>query len=341
MPRVSLSYRRTDSADITGRIFDRLAARYGKPAVFRDIDNIPVGADFRSHIAQELKKSDVLLAIIGPDWLGSSNEQTCIRRIDEPHDLVRIEIETALHSSITIIPVLVRSGQMPTSSQLPVGLQPLSHRHAIQIDSGQDFDAHTDRLIRRIDSLTSSKRIFSNWRVRLLTFAAVVAAIAALSLGYWKYAQSSSVKTDIPWLANAYTQIGMQEFDGPSSNPRIIEYLSTVIPITPEVKEDAPNVDWATGFVAWSLGKANISGPIGMDPLNWLNWGRALHTPVEGCVVVLTFAHGGSHVGFYIDESDGLIRTLGGNQDNTVSIKRYLKTRVRAYRWPSDRPAPP
>lgn len=341
MPRVSLSYRRTDSADITGRIFDRLAARYGRHAVFRDIDNIPAGDDFRAHIAQELKKSNVVLAIIGPDWLGQSTEMVNVRRIDEPNDLVRIEIETALQDSIPVIPVLVRAGQMPTSSQLPVGLRPLSQRHAIRIDSGQDFDAHADRLIRRIDSLTSSKRIFSDWRVRLLMLAAVAAAIAALSLGIWNYTQNNNTKTNIPWLANAYTQIGVHEIDGPSSNPRIIEYLSTVVPITSEIKEDAPNVDWATGFVAWSLSKAKISGPIGMDPLNWLNWGRALDVPVEGCVVVLTFAHGGSHVGFYIGESDGLVSTLGGNQDNMVSIKRYLKTRVKAYRWPSDRSVSP
>ena len=50
MAKITISYRRDDSMDITGRIFDRLTSRYGREAVFRDIDSIPPGRDFREHI---------------------------------------------------------------------------------------------------------------------------------------------------------------------------------------------------------------------------------------------------------------------------------------------------
>ena len=59
MPNISLSYRRLDSQDITGRIFDRLAQRFGRERVFRDIDNIRPGIDFRTQIAAALEQTQV------------------------------------------------------------------------------------------------------------------------------------------------------------------------------------------------------------------------------------------------------------------------------------------
>lgn len=76
MPRITISYRRDDSGVITGRIFDRLAAHYGRESVFRDIDNIPPGADFRKHIDQVLDDSDIVLAVVGPKWVGPRANQS-------------------------------------------------------------------------------------------------------------------------------------------------------------------------------------------------------------------------------------------------------------------------
>src|SRR5207253_2430253 len=70
MPRITISYRRDDSGVITGRIFDRLTGHYGREAVFRDIDDIPPGVDFRKHISGILDASDIVLAIVGPRWVG-------------------------------------------------------------------------------------------------------------------------------------------------------------------------------------------------------------------------------------------------------------------------------
>ena len=70
MPRITISYRRDDSLDITGRIFDRLTAHFGRDFIFRDIDNIPAGVDFRRHIDIVLDGSDVIIAIVGPRWIG-------------------------------------------------------------------------------------------------------------------------------------------------------------------------------------------------------------------------------------------------------------------------------
>ena len=63
MARIILSYRRSDSATMTQLIFSRLAARYGEHFIFMDIDNIPFGVDFRAHIRDNVRASDLLLAI--------------------------------------------------------------------------------------------------------------------------------------------------------------------------------------------------------------------------------------------------------------------------------------
>jgi len=150
MPRITISYRRDDSFDITGRIYDRLAGHFGREAVFRDIDNIPPGADFRRHIDRVLDESDIVLAIVGPRWIGPDDEQ---RRLANPDDPVRLEIETALRKNKALIPVLVSRAVMPPPDELPDSLHDFGYLNAVQVDSGQDFDFHVCRLIRAVEAV--------------------------------------------------------------------------------------------------------------------------------------------------------------------------------------------
>jgi hypothetical protein len=149
MPKITVSYRREDSEAITGRIFDRLVAHYGKTDVFRDIDNIPPGVDFLTHIDEALQETDVLIVVIGRRWLGSARPGNL--RIKDEADPVRIEVETALKRGISIIPVLVGDARMPTAAQLPAALKEFAFRNAVRVDTGQDFDHHIDRLLRAMD----------------------------------------------------------------------------------------------------------------------------------------------------------------------------------------------
>jgi hypothetical protein len=150
MARITISYRREDSGLIVGRIFDRLVARYGRDAIFRDIDDVPFGVDFRTHIDQVIEASDVVLAIVGPRWLGPSESQN---RISDEADPVRVEIEAALRKSRPLIPVLVLDAPMPSAPQLPEGLKDFAYRNAVTLDAGQDFDVHMSRLFRAVDSI--------------------------------------------------------------------------------------------------------------------------------------------------------------------------------------------
>lgn len=151
MPRIIISYRRSDAAAIAGRIFDRLVAHFGKNAVFMDVDNIPFGIDFREHINKALGEIDILLVVIGPKWIGADRHGRV--RINEADDPVRIEVEAALGRDIPVVPVLVDGTTMPGLSELPESLSELSYRNAAEVDTGRDFHPHMDRLIRSMDKI--------------------------------------------------------------------------------------------------------------------------------------------------------------------------------------------
>jgi tetratricopeptide (TPR) repeat protein len=148
-PSIVISYRRADSASTAGRIFDELVSRFGKEHVFIDIDNIPLGIDYRTYIAEVLSKTGVLLAVIGPGWLGDKQR----RRIDSPDDLVRIEIQTALQIGVPIIPVVVDYASMPRREDLPEGIEELAFRNAAEVSPGGDFHVHMDRLAQGIKAI--------------------------------------------------------------------------------------------------------------------------------------------------------------------------------------------
>lgn len=147
MPRIFISYRRDDTGYIAGMLAERLEEVFGKEAVFIDVDAIPLGVDFREYLNQAVAKSDLMLALIGDDWLNVKNAQG-LRRLDDPADFVRIEIEAALKQKISVIPVLLAQANMPLESELPPSLQSLAFRNAAEIRSGRDLNHHIEQLIK-------------------------------------------------------------------------------------------------------------------------------------------------------------------------------------------------
>jgi hypothetical protein len=118
---VFISYRRQESSGLAGRLYDWLAARLGDDQVFMDVDRIGLGVDFADAIARAVSTCDVLLAVIGPRWLTTTNEEGG-RRLNEPDDIVRLEIQAALERDIRVIPILVEGAAMPRRQELPDAL---------------------------------------------------------------------------------------------------------------------------------------------------------------------------------------------------------------------------
>jgi hypothetical protein len=104
MSQVFISYRRADSSKWADRLYGHLSMRYGKDLVFQDVDNIKAGDDWIETIGQELASCQVFLVIIGPQWLVDAKGR---RRLDEPLDVLRMEVSEALSSNSAVIPLLV------------------------------------------------------------------------------------------------------------------------------------------------------------------------------------------------------------------------------------------
>jgi hypothetical protein len=147
--RVFISYRRQETAWPARQLYDLLAAELGADRVFKDVDNIEPGDDFVERVESAVASCDVLLALIGPQWL-TITDSTGARRLDDPEDFVRLEVETALtRDDIRVIPILVDNAKMPSPQELPQALAALTRRQAVEINP-VNFDIR--RLLRVLNN---------------------------------------------------------------------------------------------------------------------------------------------------------------------------------------------
>lgn len=153
---VFISYRREDSGAWAGRVYDRLAKRLGSKNVFLDVGNIQPGLDFVDVLTKRVAACDALVAIIGKDWISAADKDNR-RRLDNPHDYVRIEIEAALERGVRVIPVLVQGTAMPKADELPDTLKKLANRQGIEVSLDR-FDSDVKRLTRALALLEKELR---------------------------------------------------------------------------------------------------------------------------------------------------------------------------------------
>jgi hypothetical protein len=154
---VFICYRREDAPATTGRVYDHLVQSFGAGSVFKDVDSIPVGADFPSHIQRILRQATAQVVVIGPRWLDIRDESGQ-SRLQNPGDFVRQEIETGLASGIPVIPLLVEGATMPPAQVLPASIAPLTRLQAVNIRFDPDFSADVRRLITAIERVDTTER---------------------------------------------------------------------------------------------------------------------------------------------------------------------------------------
>lgn len=156
MARIFISYRRDDSASISGRIYDRLVAKFGRKRVFKDVDDIPAGVDFNAYIRNTLRQCTVALVVIGQRWLDIQDADGR-QRLAQPNDLVRIEIETALSLGLTVIPLLAEGATMPAPTDVPESLRELPGLNALPVRIDPDFVHDMDKVVSAVEhALTSN-----------------------------------------------------------------------------------------------------------------------------------------------------------------------------------------
>ncbi len=146
-PEIFLSYRRTDSRDATEQLATLLARQFGADHVFYDLHRgaIAPGAEWQQVLDQRLRQANILLVIIGPGWLDARDEGG--RRLDQPDDPVRHEIELALTLGTQKLPVLVAGTASPKRQQVPPSIQALFDIQAVRLDDATfEVDVHQELL---------------------------------------------------------------------------------------------------------------------------------------------------------------------------------------------------
>ena len=144
--RIFINYRRGDDPGNTGRLFDRLQESFAPEQLFLDVDNIRPGFDFVRVVEEQIAQCDAILAVIGPRWLDAT-DTSGNRRLDDPNDFVRIEIESALNQNKRVIPVLVGEARMPRADELPDAIRPMARRHAVRL-THERFRADAQGLVK-------------------------------------------------------------------------------------------------------------------------------------------------------------------------------------------------
>ena len=176
--KIFINYRRDDSRADSGRLYDRLNARYPN-RVFRDVGSLEPGIDWHEAIARVLGSSDACVVVIGKSWLDIAGPDGS-RRLDDPRDTVRQEIVTALQRGMRVFPVLVGGAKIPDERELPLDLQPLVRRNALEITE-QDWDEGFEKLAEVLDRILgvppAKPKAARGTKPLLLGAAALVAAL--------------------------------------------------------------------------------------------------------------------------------------------------------------------
>jgi TIR domain len=154
--RIFINYRREETAYPAGWLFDRLIQHFGKGQVFKDIDSIHLGDDFVEAMTAAVGSCDVMLALIGDRWT-SVKDKDGGRRLDNPRDYVRMEIEAALERDTLVIPILVGGAQMPLAEELPPSMARLVRRNGLELSPSR-FDSDAARLLKVLDEALTQEQ---------------------------------------------------------------------------------------------------------------------------------------------------------------------------------------
>jgi TIR domain len=148
---IFISYRWDDSQVAVDGIGNYLRQHFGEGGVFQDIQ-IEAGEDYRDAIRRELGHCYAVLVVIGRRWLDAA-DQHGRRRLDNPNDMVRREVEFALEhdAHIRVIPVLVEGAQMPRARELPESIHRLAYRIAAEVRPGKPWPHDMSKLAQRLE----------------------------------------------------------------------------------------------------------------------------------------------------------------------------------------------
>jgi hypothetical protein len=150
--KIFISYRRSDTPHLAGRVYDKLCAEFPAEQIFFDVDTIPFGVNFKQHIGAALSETAVVLAIVGVSWMPKTRNRVRLGSWDRKEDFVLSEMEVALDLGVPIMPLLADGASMPQGSELPRTIKDLSDLNAATIRAGRDFHKDMVTVLGRVQS---------------------------------------------------------------------------------------------------------------------------------------------------------------------------------------------
>jgi hypothetical protein len=151
MAFIFISYRKEDSGDCINDLRMKLKSLMPDDRFYLDVHGIYPSDRLQAKLDKQVRMADVLLAVMGPQWLTCKSD-TGRQRLHDPADHLRRKLHTALASDMKVLPVLVHGARMPDKGELPDDLQKLAVLPACSLDDGE-FDSGIDELHRQVQKL--------------------------------------------------------------------------------------------------------------------------------------------------------------------------------------------
>jgi hypothetical protein len=148
MRKIFICYRRADAEYAAGALGRELRRHFGEEQVFRDKEDIAGGEAWKQKVLAAIDRDSALLVLIGREWTASGSSGQ--RRIDDPHDPIRMELHDGLRDGATIIPVLLENAVMPTADELPPDLARLADYNALKLHD-TDWQYNLQRIITTLE----------------------------------------------------------------------------------------------------------------------------------------------------------------------------------------------
>jgi hypothetical protein len=148
MLKVFVSYRRAESEGWVRGLDAQLAKALGRDNVFCDVQSLLPGTRFEERIRDWVAQAQVMLVVIGSLWTKVVGENGR-RRLLDPKDLVRREIELAFAHRLIVVPVLVGDARLPLPEELPPKLRRLVEHSAAMLRP-PSFEADVSQLVEQL-----------------------------------------------------------------------------------------------------------------------------------------------------------------------------------------------
>lgn len=247
MPRIFISYRRDDSADVSEDLAEVLARVFGANNVFFDRVSIRLGEPFPNRLRNAIDDANVMLVIIGERWLSE--------RLHQPDDFVYLEVRRGLdRSHLRVIPVLLDATPMPGARDLPTDIAQLVHLNAFVLHTDRrGFGKDAEHLCELIGMPLQRRRAF------LLIAALVLLALLSIGIGLLTQRDGSSPDaTTITEVPATTATLTMTTPPPTATVPReaTTEAAAEVIEATPNLTRTA---DYRTYVINASIQASNLT----------------------------------------------------------------------------------